>query len=258
MANIFDYTRTGLGRLAVDRLLAVRALPFLGFRYRCPCCGWRLRTFTRGGASLRSRPSGYCPRCNSKARHRRDWLFLRRNTELFTRPQRLLHISPKYALARRLARLPNLDYVAGDLEARPYIALRFDLTSLPLRDESFDSAICIHVLEHIEDDRAAMAELFRVLRPGGWALVTVPARLDQPTYEDAAVTAPQDRLREFGETDHVRFYGNDLVQRLEAAGFHVALDAATELDPATMEHYGLLADENIFFCTKPIASTSST
>ena len=256
MANIFDYTRTGAGRGLVDRLLALRAIPFLGTRHECPCCGWRLRSFTRGGSSLRSRVNGYCPRCNSKARHRRDWLYLRDHTELFTSRLRVLHVSPKYALSRRLSRLPNLDYIAGDLERRPHVAMRFDLTSLPLRAGTFDSAICIHVLEHIEDDRTAMAELFRVLRPGGWAFVSVPVRLDQPTYEDAAVTAPHDRLREFGETDHVRFYGYDLVQRLEAIGFKVTLDRATALDPASMQRYGLLADENIFFCEKPVGASS--
>lgn len=253
MARIFDFTQTDLGRRVVDGLLALRALLFVGTRHQCPCCGWRLRTFTHGGSSLRSRANGYCPRCNSKARHRRDWLYMEKHTELFTSALRVLHVSPKYALARRLAREPNLEYVAGDLERRPHVSIRFDLTSLPLRSESFDAAICIHVLEHIEDDAAAMAELFRVIRPGGWAFISVPVRLDHPTHEDAAITTPHDRLREFGETDHVRYYGYDLVARLEAAGFRVTLDEAAALIPSTMERYGLLADENIFFCKKPSA-----
>lgn len=250
MASIFEYTKTPAGRMWVDRLMALRAVPFAGRRHECPCCGWSLRTFTRGGVSLRARDNGYCPRCNSKARHRRDWLYLREQTDLFNGDIRLLHVSPKYALSRRLVGMPNLTYVAGDLERRPNVSMRFDLTSLPLRPATFDAAICIHVLEHIEDDRAAIAELNRVLRPGGWALITVPLRLDRPTHEDPALTSAEDRQREFGETDHVRYYGYDVVDRLAAAGFSVDVDEAADLDEATRRRYGLLRDENVLFCRK--------
>jgi SAM-dependent methyltransferase len=239
-----------LARRVIDGLLAVRALLFVGRRFTCPCCGWRLRSFTHGGSSLRTRPNGYCPRCNAKARHRRDWLYLRDRTGLFTDELRLLHISPKYSLSRRFVKMRNLDYVAGDIEIRPHVSLRFDATCLPFADETFDAAICIHVLEHIERDRAAMSEIHRVLRPGGWALISVPIRFDQPTYEDASVTAPADRLREFGEVDHWRYYGSDFVDRLETAGFVVDIDRGTDLDESTMATYGLLDDENVFFCRK--------
>ena len=242
--------RRPLGSQAVDGLLAIRALFFLGRRYTCPCCGWRLRAFTHGGASLRTRPNGYCPRCNAKARHRRDWLYLSDRTGLFTDRLRLLHISPKYSLSRRLVRMPNLHYVAGDIAPRSHIDLRFDATRLPFADDTFDAAICIHVLEHVEEDRAAMSEIHRVLRPGGWALISVPIRFDQPTHEDASITAPADRRREFGEVDHRRFYGFDFVDRLEDAGFSVELDRGTEIDEGTMATYGLLDDENVFMCRK--------
>lgn len=253
MDRIFRYARSAPTLRLLDWLLALRALPFLGRRFTCPCCGWRLRAFTHGGFSLRKRHHGYCPRCNSKARHRRDWLFLQQQTDLFTANRRLLHISPKYSLARRLARMPNLDYVAGDLGARPFISLQFDVASLPFTAEAFDAAICIHVLEHVEQDRRAMAEIFRALKPGGWALISAPVRLDRPTYEDAAITAVEDRQRAFGETDHVRFYGHDLVDRLEESGFTVLLDRADSLDEKTRSIHGLLDDENVFFCTKPLS-----
>jgi hypothetical protein len=79
---------------------------------------------------------------------------------------------------------------------------------------------------------------------------SVPIRFDQPTYEDASVTAPADRLREFGEVDHWRYYGSDFVDRLETAGFVVDIDRGTDLDESTMATYGLLDDENVFFCRK--------
>ncbi len=49
------------------------------------------------------------------------------------------------------------------------------LEALPWPDGSFDLITCLDVIEHTPDDRAALAELYRVCRPGGWLLVTVPA-----------------------------------------------------------------------------------
>lgn len=233
---------------AIEAALAARGMLFLGRRVRCPCCGWTFRGFTRGGAGLRARPDGYCPRCAAKQRHRRIWLYLREHTDLFTTPTRLFHVSPKYSLARRFARLPTIDAVGLDLVPGPYVDVVADLRRVPLPTATFDAAICVHVLEEIEDDATAMRELHRVLRPGGWALVTVPTRMDQPTYEDPTIVTPRDRRRAFGERAHVRVYGHDLGDRLRSAGFHVEVDLATAIDLPTRDRYGLRDDENIFFC----------
>jgi predicted SAM-dependent methyltransferase len=127
-----------------------------------------------------------------------------------------------------------------------------DLVKIPIRVESFDAIICVHVLEHIQEDRQAIRELFRVLQPGGWAVITVPIRLDQKTFEDPRITTPEERERAFGEAQHVRFYGYDLLERLEAVGFQVHLDLGQDVEQQTKEKYGLLDDENIFYCTKPL------
>lgn len=231
-------------------LLASRALLFAGRRYTCPCCGWRLRAFTAGGTSLRRRHLSYCPRCNSKARHRRIWLFLQERTNLFDGELRLFEVSPKFSFARRFVRMRGLDYLGADLVARPHVGLRMDLTSTPIRSETFDALICVHVLEEIADDASAISELYRILRPGGWALVSVPTDMERPTYEDPTITDPKERKRVFGEKAHVRIYGYDLVDRLEAAGFEVEVDLAKDLDRSVRDRYGLRDDENIFFCRR--------
>jgi SAM-dependent methyltransferase len=146
--------------------------------------------------------------------------------------------------------MTNLDYVAGDLYDRANLGLRMDLTTTPIRSDTFDAVICIHVLEHIKEDREAMREIFRVLKPGGWALVSVPIRLDEETFEDPKIVAPEDRERAFGEAEHVRIYGFDLVDRLEACGFQVRLDLATKVPERIRNKYGLRLDENVFYCRK--------
>jgi SAM-dependent methyltransferase len=231
--------------------LALRALFFVGTRHTCPCCGWRVRAFTHGGTSWRIRHLGYCPRCNSKARHRRDWLFLEQKTNLFSDKLSLLCVSPNYCLSRRFKSIPNLRYFGVSDRCRPNICLKMNLAATPIRSATFDAAVCIHVLEHIDNDRRAMGELFRVLKPGGWALITVPIRLEQRTFEDPRITMPEERERAFGERVHVRLYGYDLTDRLREAGFQVHLDLGTGIDEQTREKYGLRNDENVFYCTKP-------
>lgn len=234
----------------IESFLACRAVLFIGNRFTCPCCGWHLRMFVGGVTSFKRRPNGYCPRCNSKARHRRDWLFLQDNTNLFHDRLRLLHVSPKYALSRRLTKMRNVEFVGVDLVLRPNVNEIVDITDIPYGNDTFDCIICIHVLEHVEDDRRAIGELYRVLKPGGWALISVPVRLDQGTVEDPTVVSPAERKRLFGEKRHVRFYGRDLVDRLQASGFSVRLDRAESLEPDRVDKYGLLQDENVFFCSK--------
>jgi len=249
MKKFFNVKKLKSARM-LEALLAFRALLFVGTKYTCPCCGWKLRAFTHGGASLRVRHRGYCPRCNSKARHRRGWLFLEEKTNLFEDHLRLLHVSPKYSLSRRFVEMPNLSYVGVDLYDRQNINTKLDLTTTPFCSNTFDAIICIHVLEHIQKDREAIRELFRVLKPGGWAFISVPIRLDQKTYEDPTIVKPAERKQHFGETSHVRIYGYDLLERLEAYGFQVELDLGENIDQHIMQEYGLLDDENIFYCTK--------
>lgn len=250
MVEFFRHTQHSVHRQLFEALLALRALLFVGSRYTCPCCGWRLRAFTHGGTSFQVRDLGYCPRCNSKARHRRIWLYLEHRTNLFSDPLRLFHVSPKYCFSRRFITMPNLDYVGVDLNDRPNIAAWADITATPIRSDTFDAVICVHVLEEIERDRTAMQELYRILKPGGWAVITVPTRLDRETYEDPTITSPEERLRAFGEKAHVRIYGRDLKERLEACGFQVQIDLGKDIERQTMEKYGLRDDENIFYCTK--------
>jgi SAM-dependent methyltransferase len=235
---------------SIETLLALRALLFLGNNYTCPCCGWRLRAFTHGGSSLRIRPLGYCPRCNSKARHRRWWLFLEQETNLFRDQLRLFHVSPNYCLSRRFSALPNIDYVGVDHNNHRNICIKMNLPATPLPPESFDAIICMHVLEHIPEDRQAIRELYRILKPGGWAGISMPVRLDQKTYEDPTITSPEERERAFGETVHVRYYGYDVVDRLEEVGFQVRMYPGKDVDRASRQRYGLRDDENIFFCRK--------
>ncbi|MGD2045227.1 MAG: methyltransferase domain-containing protein [Gemmatimonadota bacterium] len=229
-----------------------RGLLFVGRAFRCPCCGWSLRGFVGEWGILASNHDGYCPRCNAKARHRRLWLFLQERMSLSESSDlRLLEVAPWWAISRRLMRAPNVRFVGLDIARQgPQVTVVGDITRAPLASDSLDAALCIHTLEHIEKDRVALRELHRVLKPGGWAIVSVPLDLNGPTYEDSTVTDPGDREREFGERGHVRLYGLDIEGRLEEAGFRVELDRADQVPDATRRRFGLRDDENLWVCRK--------
>lgn len=250
MINFLRKAKKSIIRQSIEVFLTLHALFFVGTKYTCPCCGWKVRAFTRGGVSFHRRSLSYCPRCNSKARHRRIWLFLQKKTNLFAARTRLLYVSPNYCFSRRFIAMPNVDYVGIDYRNHHNVSVKVNLAAVPLGSNAFDAIVCVHVLEHIEQDRQAIGELFRVLKPGGWAVISVPIRLDQKTYEDPTITAPEERERAFGETVHVRFYGYDLRDRLQACGFQVKLYLGKEIEQPTREKYGLRDDENIFYCTK--------
>lgn len=231
-----------------------RGLAFVGRRYTCPCCGWSLRGFVGRWGFVSPNKDGYCPRCNAKARHRRVWLYLEQRTRLSSLDGQVLEVAPWWSLARRLQRMPNIRFVGLDLErSGPQVTVVGDAAAIPFEANVFDLVLCVHVLEHIDDDRAVMAELHRVLKPGGVAVVSVPLRLDQPTHEDPTITDPEQRARVFGERGHVRWYGRDLGDRLAAAGFQVSLDLASDVPEAVRSKHGLRNDENIFHCIKAAA-----
>lgn len=192
-----------------------------------------------------------CPRCGSLMRHRGLLLYLRDVLRVESAGGDVLHCAPEPALQVWLAGLPTVTYVSVDLDS-PRATVHADITDLPFDDASFDLVLCSHVLEHVPDDRAAIGELFRVVRPGGVALIQVPPGPVEETYEDPAVTDPVERERRFGQYDHVRLCGPDYGLRIKAAGFEVvAEDYVERLDPETRAKFGLRAGEPFYVSSRP-------
>jgi SAM-dependent methyltransferase len=179
------------------------------------------------------------------------WLFLTSRTPLFDgRPKTMLHIAPEYGMEPRLRRVLGAGYVTADL-MNPEVMVRMDITDIQYPDESFDVVYCSHVLEHVPDDGKAMREFHRILERDGWAVFQVPTR-PGPTYEDPAIVEPHERLRAFGQEDHVRQYGDDFADRLRAAHFDVKVVRAEDVvEREDWERLGIgPAAGEIYVCTK--------
>jgi SAM-dependent methyltransferase len=169
----------------------------------------------------------------------------------------MLHISPEEGLEENFRRISSLTYVTADLNLAPMM-VKIDITGIPFLDHSFDILYCSHVLEHIQNDRKAMDELNRVLKPGGHAIVQVPIA-DGKTFEDPSVTNPAERKQLFGQSDHVRRYGWDFKDRLEESGFSVRLLSASEIaNENRLPTIGIPMDEVVFLArSKPFVKDHS-
>ncbi len=220
-------------------------------QFFCPCCERRLRKFDPFGVNLRL--NALCPKCGSLERHRLLWLYVQHRTSLLAGHLTLLHVAPEAVLQKKLSSLRHLDYVSADLDS-PMAEIKIDITDIDFPDHFFDAILCNHVLEHVMDDRKAMSELFRVLKPGGWAILQSPIDINrEKTFEDPEIVSPEDRERLYGQHDHVRIYGRDYQEQLEEQGFIVKVDDFVgTFDVQSIKKYGLMEDEAIYFCLKPL------
>ena len=233
-------------------VLRVMAIFYKGNQVECPVCGAHFRKFLPYGRV--SRENALCPNCLSLERHRLLWLYLKRNTQFFEAPLKMLHIAPELCYISRFEKLENLEYITADIES-PLAKVKMDIHDIPFEEGTFDVIFCNHVLEHVRDDHEAMSEMRRVLKPGGWAILQIPIFLPwrETTLEDPGITDPKEREKVFGQDDHVRMYGRDYPERIKKAGFKVReIDMWEQMSEAEIKRYAL-PNEVIYRAEKPEA-----
>jgi len=209
----------------------------------CPICGYH-GTFISVGHP--GRWDARCLNCGARERHRllHLWIFADGGDRLAGK--RILHFAPEKAFMARMRGNPL--YETADL-FQAGVTHKVDITDTKLPDAGYDVVMANHVLEHIVDDRAAMRELFRLLKPGGTALLSAPINATrQTTYENPAITEPAERAAHFSAHDHVRYYGLDFADRLDEVGFQVE---TFRVSPEEEVKHGLLRDEWIYIARKP-------
>ena len=221
----------------------ILALAYIGNKLECPVCGKKARKFF--GFGVERRPNALCPHCFSLERHRLMWLYLQKETDIFkNRSLKLLHIAPERCFIKYLDKQLGDNYISADLDS-PLAKVKMNIQDIHYPDGEFDVIFCNHVLEHVDDDRKAMQELYRVMKPGGWGIMLVPLNPGrETTYEDPTITSKKEREKAFGQWDHVREYGLDYFKKLEDAGFMVErVDYSKSFSPAERERYSLGGDE---------------
>ena len=209
-----DGPRHALAQMYIQRGMATRALPHLPE-------GDALRKTIDAliVESEREKKLGVVPQqIEGGKRGHSLQLYLEAHPHMFEH-KTLLHVAPE----------PQLTDFFKEAQAkrgcvyRPVEGMRpghmehHDLCELQVDDESVDTILCHHVLEHIVDDRKAVAEMYRVLRPGGVLNFSVPQAFYLENTADWAI--PDHSFH-----GHVRTYGRDLIARFSESGFVIHRD----------------------------------
>lgn len=221
-------------------LRSIYGLFYKGNTKNCNICNEKLKKFI-----LLENNELLCPFCGSLSRNRRLWMLLTKNNHL---KGNLLHFSASRNLYRKLKKIKNIDYYSTDFENEFLADYKFDITNINQPNEKFNTIICYHILEHIIEDIKAMSELYRVLKKNGVMFVQTPFK-EGDLYEDYSITSKEDRLKHFGQFDHVRIYSvKDLKARLESVGFNVTIKNFT--NNSKDAYYGYKSPETILILNK--------
>jgi predicted SAM-dependent methyltransferase len=249
MSKLFKYILNAVPRPLLIKLSYV-ARPVLAFSmrgnaYTDPIDNKSFKKFLPYGYES-PRENVLSPSTLSLERHRLLWLYLKNETDFFTKQHKLLHFAPEQAFYKRFKSLKNIKYITTDLNS-PLADVKADICNLPFEDNSFDIIFCNHVLEHIPDDQKAMEEMYRILKPGGWGIFQIPQDLTRSkTFEDNSITDRKERAKIFGQYDHVRIYGRDYFEKLRTIGFSVnEVDYTSKLSSEEVDKYRLAKGEII-------------
>jgi SAM-dependent methyltransferase len=254
MQKLFKILLNAIPRPILIKLSYV-VRPFVAFflrgtKYTDPIDGNSFKKFLPYGY-VNVRENVLSPSTLSLERHRLFWLYLTHETTFFSEQKKLLHFAPEQAFLKRFKKLKNIKYTTTDLNS-PIADVKADICKLPFEDNSFDYIFCNHVLEHIPDDTKAMQELYRVLAPGGMAILQVPLENNREvTFEDDSIIDSKERAKVFGQYDHVRIYGMDYFDKLRSIGFVVdAVNYTTTLSEEKINEYRLAKGELLPVCRK--------
>jgi len=226
-----------------ENLRRLFSIFYTGNKYKCNVCDKNLRKYipTTNGDFL-------CPNCGSLQRNRRLWFEL--ETEFIQPNISILDFSPSRCLYRKLKKIKSINYHSTDLSGDFIADYQYDITNLKIENNSFDLVICYHILEHIIEDISAMREMYRIMKPGAKALIQTPFK-DGTIYEDYSIISNEERVKHFGQEDHVRVYSViGLKERLESCNFFVEIK-----DNLIAENtFCLNKNETILVLTKPLNS----
>jgi SAM-dependent methyltransferase len=233
------------------RLLFLK-IKYAGNNVVCSCCKSSFKEFAPFGDNRRK--NAWCPQCESLERHRLLWMYFENKTSLYTEPLKVLHVAPETVFFNKLKNQTNIDYFPVDIYPHLYPkgTTYLDILDHEIPDNSFDVIICNHVFQYIEDDKKAIKNIYKLMKPGGWGIMQVPINTSRKTtYEDSSITDPLEREKAFGLKEHVRYYSYDYADKLRNAGFNVNVDDySADFSNEEIHKYGFWKGDSIYYCTK--------
>ena len=196
----------------IIKYLFYKSLPFPKL-VKCNICNWSGRRFLDNNWLEKIA----CPKCNSFERHR---LLLFSLQNFSFEDKKILHFAPEPFFISHFKNKST--YLTADLK-RDDVDLNLDISKMTsINDGEYDLVIASDVLEHVFDDQKAIEEIYRILKIGGRALITVPQGDNlENTFEDLTNISPEERKKIFGVRDHYRLYGSDIIDKFKKIKFSV-------------------------------------
>ena len=255
--------------LHIAKLIRYAAAGWIpGGHCHCALCGhhvWRFMPYRKGSRGVAplmhtldvvgSDVDNFeCPRCGAHDRERHLLLYMRAAGLLdWLHGKSILHFAPEKRLPHWILAANPAQYTQCDLHPSSPEVMRVDMLDMAFEAGNFDMLIANHVLEHVGSAEKALAEIFRVLKSGGYAILQTPysAKLHR-TWSDPGIDTPQARLQAYGQEDHVRLFGRDIFDIVAAAGFESRVRRHAELlDDTDHVMAGVNATEPFFLFRKP-------
>lgn len=198
-----------------------------------------------------------CQNCGATDRERLiiEYLRISLRQNLETYDFKILEIAPGPSTSKWIQSNHGVIYRTGDL-LRDDVDDNFDITNMSLyEDNSFDTIICSHVLEHVPDDRSALRELFRITKPGGECLLLAPILLGlESDYENIHFETALEKWRYFMQDDHVRVYSKiGFSSKIKNAGFTLVELNSSYFGPERLNEIGVHS-RTVLYCAKKLIS----
>lgn len=241
----------------------------LGSKKKCYVCNTTFNNFTKwrnkGKDStevaqifdfIGSDPENYgCMFCRSSDRERHLFMYFDK-LNLWEKMQgaKILHFAAERNLRVKINEQKPQEYLLADIAPKREGMVKIDATQIPYENESFDFLIANHILEHIPDHLKALSEFFRVLKPGGIAILQTPySKLLKNNFQDENINTDKLRLFFYGLEDHVRTFGRtNLFENIEDAGFTLQIKLHEQFfTDKDAYYYGVNKHEELIQAIKP-------
>jgi SAM-dependent methyltransferase len=197
----------------------------------------------------------WCVHCNAQDRERHLYMFFDRLGKWDKiKGANVLHFAPERHLSKSIQELGPAQYVMGDLYPADPKVQKIDVTDIPYPENHFNLVLCNHVLEHVPDYNKAMREIFRVLKPGGSAILQTPySTVLKKNFEDDGINTDALRFYFYAQEDHVRLFSEEVFLRdLKGAGFELHIAKHQDFfDEDSARYYGVNPKEDLIRVTKP-------
>lgn len=239
-------------------------------RRKCYICGknffrylpiyndeWYRKQLETDGINFNFREGTYnrkeyrCPYCGAIDRTRFLMLYIQKKYRT-KKNLKLLYFAPEWSGVDFLRRkMKNIEVDTADLY-EDMVDYRLDIQNMEeVEDAAYDLIICSHVLEHVDDDKAALNEMYRVLKKGGEALILVPLDLKRVWFDEDTGLSPHENWKRFGQGDHVRRYTHkEILKRIEGAGFRCRMFTRNDVDERLVKENAFMKNIRIYRAKK--------